>query len=192
VALVGVMAAFIVTNTVMAALATEPFRWWANFIILPGFVLLALALTLVRAAKETRFVLAWIGGIILTTGLLLFAHAMADLWPLMIIVPCLGPAGLFALRPTDPSVRAFVDTIAGLAVVAASLGVAFVLIRGDAIDLGDAHWWAWFMLGAAAVPLLNGLILLAGRRGTYWFSMAVLLVALGGYTVLAGLAELNR
>jgi hypothetical protein len=155
-------------------------------------VLLALALTLVRAAKETRFVLAWVGGIILTTGLLLFAHAMAGGWPLMIIVSCLGPAGLFALRPSDPSVRAFVDTIAGLAVVAISLGVAFIVVRSDAVDPGDVHWWAWFMLGAAAVPLLNGFILLAMRRGTYWFSMAVLLMALGGYTILAGLAELNR
>jgi hypothetical protein len=188
----GVMAAFIVTNTVMSAVAPDPFRWWANFIILPGFVLLALALSLVRAARETRFVLAWIGAIILTTGILLFGHAVSDLWPLMIIVPCLGPASLFALRPSDPSVRAFVDTIAGLAVVAASLGVAFILIRIDAVDPGEQHWWAWFMLAAAAVPLLNGLILLAMRRGTYWFSMAVLLVALGGYTVLAGLAELNR
>jgi hypothetical protein len=192
VALVGVMAAFVVTNAVMAALAADPFRWWANFITLPGFVLIALALTLVRAARETRFVLAWIGGIVLTTGLLLFAHSMGDLWPLMIIVPCFGPVSLFALRPTDPSVRAFVDTIAGLAVTAISLGVAFILVRGDMVDLGNHHWWAWFMLGAAAVPLLNGLILLAMRRGTYWFSMAVLLVALGGYTVLAGLAELNR
>ena len=45
------------------------------------------------------------------------------------------------------------------------------------------------MLAAAAVPALNGLILLAVRRGTYWFSMAVLLIALGGYTALAALAQ---
>jgi hypothetical protein len=89
-------------------------------------------------------------------------------------------------------VRAFVDTVAGLAVVAISLGVAFLLIRDDVIDLGHQRWWAWFMLAAAAVPMLNGLILLAVRRGTYWFSMAVLLIALGGYTVLAALAEFSR
>jgi len=76
--------------------------------------------------------------------------------------------------------------------VAISLGVAFLLIRDDVIDLGDQRWWGWFMLAAAAVPMLNGLILLAVRRGTYWFSMAVLLIALGGYTALAGLAEFAR
>jgi hypothetical protein len=190
---VGLVAAFYVAiNTLMLAFAAEPFRWWANFITLPGLVLLALALGLTRAAKETRYVLAWIGAVVLTTGLLLFAHKMGALWPLMIVVPGLGPLGLFALRPADPSVRAFVDTVAGLAVVAISLGVAFLLIRDDVIDLGHQHWWAWFMLVAATVPMLNGLMLLAVRRGTYWFSMAVLLMALGGYTVLAGLAEFSR
>jgi hypothetical protein len=190
---VGLVAAFYVAiNAFMLAFAAEPFRWWANFITLPGLVLLALALGLTRAAKETRFVLAWIGAVVLTTGLLLFAHKMGALWPLMIVVPCLGPVVLFALRPADPSVRAFVDTVAGLAVVAISLGVAFLLIRDDVIDLGHQRWWAWFMLAAAAVPMLNGLILLAVRRGTYWFSMAVLLIALGGYTVLAALAEFSR
>ena len=187
---VGLVAAcYVAINMFMLAFAAEPFRWWANFIMLPGLVLLALALGLTRAARETRFVLAWIGAVVLTTGLLLFAHMMGALWPLMIVVPCLGPVGLFALRPADPSVRAFVDTVAGLAVVAISLGVAFLLIRDDVIDLGVRHWWAWFMLAAAAVPALNGLILLAVRRGTYWFSMAVLLIALGGYTALAALAQ---
>jgi hypothetical protein len=192
VAFVGTAAGFIAINTVMTAFAAEPFRWWANFITLPGLVVLALAVGLSRIVRETRLVLVWIGSIILVTGLLLFAHAMGDLWPLMIVVPCLGPLGLFALRPSDPSVRAFVDTVAGLAGVAVSLGVAFLLIRSDAIDLGGQRWWAWFMLAAAAVAMLNGLILLAQRRGTYWFSMAVLLVALGGYTLLAGLAEFHR
>src|SRR6185436_489191 len=172
---VGLVAAcYVAINMFMLAFAAAPFRWWANSIMLPGLVLLALALGLTRAARETRFVLAWIGAVVLTTGLLLFAHMMGALWPLMIVVPCLGPVGLFALRPADPSVRAFVDTVAGLAVVAISLGVAFLLIRDDVIDLGVRHWWAWFMLAAAAVPALNGLILLAVRRGTYWFSMAVL------------------
>ena len=192
VAVVGTLGGFILINAVMTALAPEPFRWWANFITLPALVVLAFAVGLARIARETRLVLVWIGSIILVTGLLLFAHAMSDLWPLMIVVPCLGPVALFALRPADPSVRAFVDTVAGLAVVAVSLGVAFVLIRTGAVDLGREHWWAWFMLAAAAVPLLNGLVLLAQRRGTYWFSMAVLLIALGGYTVLAGVAELQR
>jgi hypothetical protein len=192
VAVVGTLAGFIAINMVMTAFAAEPFRWWANFITLPGLIVLALAVGLSRIVRETRLVLLWIGSIILVTGLLLFAHKMGDLWPLMIVVPCLGPLGLFALRPSDPSVRAFVDTVAGLAAVAVSLGVAFVLIRSDAIDLDGQRWWAWFMLAAAAVPMLNGLVLLARRRGTYWFSMAVLLVALGGYTLLAGLAEFHR
>src|SRR5262245_54211776 len=93
---VGLVAAcYVAINMFMLAFAAEPFRWWANFITLPGLVLLALALSLYRAAKETRFVLAWIGAIVLTTGLLLFAHKMGALWPLMIVVPCLGPVVLF-------------------------------------------------------------------------------------------------
>lgn len=192
VAVVGTLAGLIVIDALMTALAPEPFRWWANFITLPGLVVLAFAVGLARIARETRLVLVWIGSIILVTGLLLFAHAMGHLWPLMIVVACVGPVGLFALRPADASVRAFVDTVAGLAAVAVLLGVAFLLIRSGAVDFGGQRWWAWFMLAAAAVPLLNGLILLSMRRGTYWFSMAVLLVALGGYTLLAGLAEFNR
>jgi hypothetical protein len=174
------------------ATAGSPYRWWANFILVPGLVFLTLSVGLPRAARETRFVLAWIGAIVLTVALLLMAGRMGEYWPLMIVVPCLGPAGLFALRPTDASLRAFVDTVAGLAVVGAALGVAFLLIRADMVDPGDMRWWGWFMLAGAVVPGVNGLILLAARRGTYWFSMAVLLIALGGYTTLAAIAEFGR
>ena len=174
------------------AMARSPFRWWADFILVPGLVFLTLSVGLPRAARETRAVLAWIGAIVVTVALLLMAGRMGELWPLMIVVPCLGPAGLFALRPIDGSVRAFVDTIGGLAVVGAALGVAFLLIRADIVDPGDMRWWAWFMLAGAVVTGVNGLILLAGRRGTYWFSMAVLLIALGGYTTLAAIAEFGR
>jgi hypothetical protein len=174
------------------ATAGSPYRWWANFILVPGLVFLTLSVGLPRAARETRYVLAWIGAIVVTVALVLMAGRMGELWPLMIVVPCLGPAGLFALRPTDGSLRAFVDTVAGLAVVGAALGVAFMLIRADLVDPGDLRWWGWFMLAAAAVAGVNGLILLAARRGTYWFSMAVLLIALGGYTTLAAIAELGR
>jgi hypothetical protein len=174
------------------ALSGSPFRWWANFIVVPGLVFLTLAIGLGRAAPETRFVLAWIGAIVVTVALLLMAGRLGEYWPLMIVVPCLGPVGLFGLRPTDGSVRAFVNTVAGLGLVGTAVGVAFLLIRNDTVDPGDTHWWGWFMLAGAAVAAVNGLILMAGRRGTYWFSMAVLLIALGGYTVLAGIAELNR
>jgi hypothetical protein len=174
------------------AVSGTPWRWWANFILVPGLVFLTLAIGLGRAAPETRFVLAWIGAIVVTVAVLLMAGRMGADWPLMVVVPCLGPAGLFALRPTDGSVRAFVNTVAGLGLVGAGVGVAFLLIRADVVDPGDTHWWGWFMLAGAVVAGVNGLILLAGRRGTYWFSMAVLLVALGGYTVLAGIAELKR
>jgi hypothetical protein len=191
IAVVVAGAGYAVSNWWALAFAPEPFRWWANFIVLPGLVLLAFAVGLTRAAPETRFVLAWLGAVIVTTGLLLFGHAMGHLWPFMIVVPAAGPLGLFAMRPADPSVRAFIHTLAGLAAVAIALGVTFVLINTDAVDLGAHHWWGGFMLGAAAVPLVNGLIVLAQRRGTYWFSMAVLLVALGGYTALAGIAQLT-
>lgn len=191
IAVAGTATGYVAANAWALAVADDPFRWWANFIVLPGLVLLAFAVGLTRAARETRFVLAWLGAIIVATGLLFFGHAMSHLWPVMIIVPCVGPLGLFALRPSDPSVRAFVHTIAGLAAVAIALGTTFLLISADAVDLGGHRWWAGFMLGAAAVPGLNGLALLAQRRGTYWFSMAVLLVVLGAYTALAGLAQLH-
>lgn len=174
------------------AVAGSPYRWWANFIIMPALVLLTLSVGLPRAATETRFVLVWIGAIVLTVALLLMAGRMGAYWPLMIVVPCLGPAGLFALRPADGSLRAFVDTVAGLAVVGVALGVAFLLIRADLVDPGDLRWWGWFMLAGAVVPGVNGLVLLVRRRGTYWFSMAVLLIALGGYTTLAAIAEFAR
>jgi hypothetical protein len=174
------------------AMAGSPFRWWADFIIIPGLVFLTLSVGLPRAARESRFVLAWIGAIVLAVALLLMAGKMGEYWPLMIVVPCLGPAGLFALRPTDGSLRAFVNTVAGLALVGIALGMAFLLIRGDVVDPGDTRWWSFFMLAAAAVTGINGLILMGTRRGTYWFSMAVLLIALGAYTTLAAIAELGR
>jgi hypothetical protein len=174
------------------AMSGSPFRWWADFILVTGLTFLTLAVGLSRAAPETRFVLGWIGAIVVTVALLLMAGGMGEYWPLMIVVPCLGPAALFGLRPTDGSVRAFANTVAGLALVGGALGVAFLMIRADVVDPGVSHWWGWFMLAAAAVSGANGLILLAARRGTYWFSMAVLLIALGGYTLLAGIAELNR
>jgi hypothetical protein len=190
VAVAGPVAVLIAANAVV--MADDPYHWWANFIMLPGLVLIGVGLGLARAARETRLVLIWMGTIILVTSLLLLTGSMGELWPFMIIVPCLGPVTLFALRPTDPSVRAFVNTVAGLGAVAAALGVAFLLLRDGAIHLDNVRWWAWFMLAAAAVPAFNGAVLLAGRRGTYWFSMAVLLIALGGYTTLAAFAQLNR
>lgn len=174
------------------AMAGSPFRWWANFILIPGLVFLTLSVGLPRAARETRWVLAWMGAIVLAVALLLMAGKMGEYWPLMIVVPCLGPAGLFALRPTDGSLRAFVNTVAGLALVGIALGLAFLLIRGDVVDPGDTRWWSFFMLAAAAVAGVNGLILMARRQGMYWFSMAVLLIALGAYTTLAAIAELGR
>jgi hypothetical protein len=174
------------------AVAGSPFRWWADFIIVPGLVFLTLSVGLPRAAPETRFVLAWIGSVVLAVALLLMAGKMGEYWPLMLVIPCLGPAGLFALRPADGSVRAFVNTVAGLALVGTALGVAFLLIRGGAVDPGDTRWWSYFMLAAAGVTGTNGLILMATRRGTYWFSMAVLLIALGAYTTLAAIAEFGR
>lgn len=182
----------IVTAVNSVAISGSPFRWWANFILLPALVCLTLSAGLPRAAKETRFVLAWIGAVVLTVALLLMAGRMGEHWPLMIVVPCLGPAGLFALRPTDGSLRAFVDTVAGLAVVGIALGVAFLLIRADVVDPGSLNWWGLFMLAGAAVTGVNGVILLKSRHGTYWFSMAVLLIALAGYTTLAAFAQLNR
>lgn len=174
------------------AMSGSPYRWWADFIIIPGLVFLTLSVGLPRAARETRFVLAWMGAVVLAVALLLMAGKMGEYWPLMIVVPCLGPVGLFALRPADASLRAFVNTVAGLAMVGIALGLAFLLIRGGTIDPGDTRWWSFAMLAAAGVTGANGLILLATRRGTYWFSMAVLLIALGAYTTLAAVAELGR
>jgi hypothetical protein len=180
----------VVSNLV--AVGIDRFHWWANFILVPGALVAAAGLGLRHVNRATRFLIGWLGAIVFTTGLLLLTGSMGALWPFMIIVPCLGPVALFALRPADPSVRAMVDTVAGLGALGVVLGMMFLALDSGLVDPDGGRWWVWFMLAAGSVPLANGLGLLARRRGGYWFSTAVLLLAMGGFTILAALQEYGR
>jgi len=186
----GLVIALNILNAV--AYADREYRWWANFILLPGAVLLGFAAVPPRLPGAARYALGWVGAVVLTAGTLLLYGVMPDLWALMIVVPCLGPAGLLLVRSEDPSVRAAVRTGGGLGAVGALVGVTFLLIELDWVDFGAAHWWGWFMVAAGAVGVGNGGWLLRERRGGYWFSVAVLLLAFGAYGVLAGVQEFRR
>jgi hypothetical protein len=187
-----VLTAVIALNVVNALAYAGHYRWWANFILLPGVVLAGLAVVPPRLPGAARYALGWAGAVVITAGALLLFEVMSDLWGFMIVVPCLGPAGLLLVRSGDPSVRAAVRTGGGLGVVGVLLGKVFVLIELDWVGFGETHWWSWFMAAAGAVAAGNGAWLLRERRGGYWFSVAVLLLAFGACGVLAGLQEFQR
>jgi hypothetical protein len=190
VAQVVCLAAIAVAN--ILALTVGEFHWWANFVLVPGSVVAAAGLGLRDAGPAGRSVIGWLGAIVFTTGVLLLTGTMGALWPLMIVVPCLGPVALVALRPADASVRAMVDTVAGLGAVAVALGATFLALRADLVEFGSTRWWVWFMVAAATVPGVNGLLLLNRRRGGFWFSTAVLLLAAAGFTFVAAMREWAR
>jgi hypothetical protein len=189
VALVGCVAAIVLTHAV--ALAADRFHWWADFVLVPGALVAAAGLAM-RAGPVARFTVGWLGLIIFSTGVLLMTGGMGAGWPLMIIVPCLGPLALYAMRPADPSLRSLLHTVAGLAGLGVLLGGAFFAIKTGRYEPGRDRWWVGFMLAASVVPAGYGLALLARRRGVYWYSTAVLLLALGGFTILAALREHGR
>lgn len=187
---IAALAALVSINLVNAVALSGPFRWWANFILLPGAALVVLAIALGRW-RVARFVVGWLGAVVIVTGLLLLFGGMGGGWPLMIAVPAVGPAGLLALRLKDQSLAAAARTVGMLALVAIALGTTFIAFHLDLLDPGKSRWWVTYMFAAGAVPLANGLALLSGRRGSYWFSVGVLLLALGAGTVLAAVRQLQ-
>lgn len=168
------------------------YRWWANFILVPGALLMAAGIALTGAHIAARYIVSWVGLIIFGTGALLILHAMTRGWPLMIVMPCLGLALLLQWRSDDPGVRAAVWTVGGLAFLGTVLGLTLLAMRIGLLDFGESRWWVAFMAAAALVPLGGGALVLRARRGEYWFSIAVLLVATGAGGLLAALRELLR
>lgn len=171
----------------LVAVATGHYRWWANFILAAGGVLIALACTASPLRSPGRCATLSVGCTVTTAGTLLTMEAMGAGWPAMITVPCLGIAVTLAWtigEMSDPSGRAIVRTMVGLAGLGALLGVPLILIVNDVLDTGGVRWWAGFMAAAGAVQLVEGVRLVLIRRGFYWFSTAVLLLALGSMTML--------
>ncbi|GIJ50721.1 hypothetical protein Val02_76070 [Virgisporangium aliadipatigenens] len=187
-----VLAAVVALNLLNALAYPGNYRWWANFILMPGAVLVGLGVVPLRLPAAARYVLVWAGAVVLTAGLLLMFERMADLWAYMIVVPCLGPAGLLLVRSGDPSMRAAVRTGGGLGLVGALLGVMFLAIESGWVEFERLHWWSFFMAAAGAVAAVNGGWLLRQRRGGYWFSVAVLLLAFGTCGIMAALQEFSR
>src|SRR6185503_157372 len=99
---------------------------------------------------------------------------------------------LLTLRHADRSVAAMVRTVGLLGLLGVALGVTFLAVVNDVVDPGDARWWIMYEFAAGTAAAGNGLYLLLGRRGGYWFSVSVLLLALGGGTVLVAFRELQR
>jgi hypothetical protein len=175
-----------------AVSAGEGYRWWANFILIPGGLLAATGIALAGAHIAVRYIVAWVGLIIFGTGALLMLRVMTDGWPLMIAMPCFGLAMLLQWRPDDPGVRAAALTVGGLAFLGTVLGLTLLAMRLGLIDFGGSRWWVAFMAAAAVVPIAGGVLVLRARRGEYWFSMAVLLIAAGAGGLLAAMRELIR
>jgi hypothetical protein len=191
---VGISAvlAAVALNLVNAAVYRGEWHWWANFILVPGAALVLLAIGFGQRHPAARFTVAWIGANVLATGLLLLFGTMPDGWPVMIIVPCLGPAALLAVRLRDPAAAAGLRTFAMLGLLGVAVGATFLADTLGVIDLAGHRWWITYMFAAGAVPALNGVGLLLVRKGGYWFSVSVLLLALGGFTVLSAFRELNH
>jgi hypothetical protein len=183
--------ATIALNVVNAAVFTGEFHWWANFVLVPGAALVVLGVAL-DERRTTRLILWWLGAIVLVVGFLLLLGRMGDGWPLLIAVPCVGPAALLALRIGDPSMAAVVRTVGLLSLLGVALGVTFEVFQLGLIEPGGHLWWVTYMFAAGAVPAANGAALLLIRRGGYWFSASVLLIAIGVVTILTSVRELQH
>jgi hypothetical protein len=173
---------------VLSATAGQ-YHWWANFILVPGAVLTAFASPAGRWRHPAWNIVLWTGVIVTLVGVLLTFNAMGSCWPLMISVPSLGLAvtvGRTLPRVADPSARAVVRSVIELAGLGGLLGVVLMLIIHDVVDIGQYRWWTVFMITSGAVPLSNGMWLLALRRGTDWFSTAILLMGIGAAAAFCG------
>ncbi|MDR7280811.1 hypothetical protein [Catenuloplanes atrovinosus] len=134
-------------------------RPWANAILLPAALIVTSGLVLLTRGRGYTFLgylILCAGLIVATVGALLIAKRMTWGWPLMITLPCLAVAGTYLWAPRHPVARALHRTVAGLALLAATLGPAFLLLR-TALFTWPAHWWALYMIAAGAVVLLNAL-----------------------------------
>lgn len=191
----GIVTTLLATTAVFAvevfAVSQPHYRWWANFVVIPGAALAALGAGARVVPRAGRIFVVWSGGLIFLTGALLILHAMGDGWPLMISAPCLGVPALLLWRPADSSVATVAHTMIGIGSLGVPVGITLLLLVNDIIDLGDARWWVFYMMAAGVILVVNALVLLHARRGYYWLSVVVLLFWLGLGTILAGFREIG-
>jgi hypothetical protein len=162
-------------------------RPWANAILLPAALIVTAGAALLTGGRGYSFLgylLLCAGVIVFTVGTLLIGERMAWGWPLMVTLPCLAVAGTFLWAPTHPVARALHRTVAGGALLGATVGPVFFLRRAD-LFAWPQHWWALFMIAAGAVVLGNALEL-TRHRINYRFQGATLLAGPALITMLLG------
>ncbi len=178
VALVAVMVSNLVWDTG---------RPWANGIMIPAALIVTagtVVMTRGRAYSSLGYLILCAGLLTMTVGVLLVAKRMTWGWPLMVTLPCLAVAGTFLWAPAHPVARALHRTVAGGALIGATVGPVFFLRRADLFDWPQ-HWWALFMIAAGAVVLGNALEL-TRHRINYRFQGATLLAGPALLTMLLG------
>lgn len=171
---------------------SAPHHWWANFVLLPGLALLALAvpgLTRRGGSVPGGYAVACVGALIAVVGALLLAGEMHRGWPLMIVFPSLAIAGTYTWHAGHPVLRGLHRTVAGLALVAVLLGLLLQLTVFGA-DFGGLRWWGAVVLLAGLVIGANGVELL-GHRIRYRVQAATLLIGPALVLMLLGVRLFN-
>lgn len=187
------LAAIAVGAVNMIAQSTGDYHWWAGFILLPGALIAACAGPLLvrdRGPAFIGYVVACVGLLVFAVGALLMFGAMTDGWPLMITLPCLAVAGTYHWRSTHPLVRGLHRSVALLALVAATLGPTFLLLRAGWVDFGRTRWWGVHMMAAGLVVFANA-IELVRHRLVYRLQAITLSVGPAVVTFLLGLRFLR-
>ncbi|GAB7043857.1 MULTISPECIES: hypothetical protein [Catenuloplanes] len=167
-------------------------RPWANAILIPAALIAASGVVLLTRGRGVAFLgyLVLCAGLIIgTVGVLLIAKRMGWGWPLMVTLPCLAVAGTYLWAPGHPVARALHRTVAGLALLGATVGPAFFAFRAD-LPGWPERWWALYMIAAGAVVLGNALELTRHRIG-YRLQGATLLGGPALVTVLLGVRFLT-
>ncbi|MDP9797731.1 hypothetical protein J2S43_006243 [Catenuloplanes nepalensis] len=162
-------------------------RPWANAILIPAGLMVTSGVALLTRGRGIAFLgyLVLCAGLLTgTVGALLIATRMGWGWPLMVTLPCLAVAGTYLWAPPHPVARALHRTIAGLALLGATVGPAFFLLRADLFAWPE-HWWALYLIAAGAVVLGNALEL-ARHRIAYRLQGAALLAGPALITMLLG------
>jgi hypothetical protein len=169
------------------------FRWWAIFILVPGFISLSGALSMfIRRRRVSGAVRSMLGsGLIITTVGFLFLLNLpwGVYWPLMLVMFGFSIfLNAFTDRHAHKSVVSrWFDQFGwwvGLAVM--GLGAAFQLQNLDLFSVRDwmgvgSGWWGAFLMLPAAGGLIHALIIILGTKR---FPFPAILLAVAGIASL--------
>ena len=173
------------------AQATDDFRWWSLFVVIPTALITATGVVMMfRRSGIAGYGVANIGLVAFAVGVMLMFAEVSRYWPLTIMLPAAGIAGSYYWRPDDRLARSFHRTIALLAAAAIALGGAFLAARLDQFDPNASRWWAWFMIAAGLIVVGNGAELVRHRLA-YRVSAAALAAGPGIVTILIGIRFLR-